>query len=119
MYDESHSYLARITVLRCYAALTEKHTHGVGGQQGEPQESTALSADLMKQIVAIMLRGMKDRVPNVRLVAARGLGLVTLSGQYDDATMRTQIVPVLSECMTTETDRDCKYQVQLALDCKV
>ena len=119
MYDESHSYLARITVLRCYAALTEKHTHGVGGHQGEPQESTALSAELMKQIVAFMLRGMKDRVPNVRLVAARGLGLVTLSGQYDDATMRTQIVPVLSECMTTETDRDCKYQVQLALDCKV
>jgi hypothetical protein len=53
------------------------------------------------------------------LVAARGLGLVSLSGQCDDATMSTQVEPVLSECLSTETDRDCKYQIQLALENKV
>ncbi|KAL3809359.1 hypothetical protein ACHAXA_002544 [Cyclostephanos tholiformis] len=106
MYEESHSYLARITVLRCFAALIEKYDkHG-----------NNVSTELMKQIVSIMLKGIKDRVPNVRLVAARGLGLVSLSGHCDDITMNTQVVPVLSECMNTETDRDCKYQIQLALE---
>lgn len=109
MYEQSHSYLARITVLRCFAALTEKH----GGNENN------VSTELMKQIVSIMLKGIKDRVPNVRLVAARGLGLVSLSGQCDDATMSAQVVPVLSECLSTETDRDCKYQIQLALEYKV
>ena len=106
MYEESHSYLARITVLRCFAALTEKHD----------EHENNVSTELMRQIVSIMLKGIKDRVPNVRLVAARGLGLVSLSGQCDDVTMNTQVVPVLSECMNTEMDRDCKYQIQRALN---
>jgi len=108
MYEESHSYLSRITVLRCFGALAVKH--------GEIEND--VSTELMKQIVAVMLEGLKDGVANVRMIAARGLGLVTISGQCDDATMSTQVVPALSECVTTEADQDCKYQCQLALESK-
>jgi serine/threonine-protein phosphatase 2A regulatory subunit A len=108
MYEESHSYLSRITVLRCFASLTEKH--------GENEQN--VSADLMNQIVTIMLKGLKDRVPNVRLIAARGLGYVTMSGQCDEAVMSSQVVPALSETIATEGDLDCKYQCQLALESK-
>lgn len=106
MYEETHSYLTRITVLRCFGSLTEKH--------GDSENN--VSAELMKQIVTILLKGLKDRVPNVRLIAARGLGLVTISGQCDDAIMNTQVVPALSEVIPAEPDLDVKYQCQLALD---
>lgn len=108
MYEESYSYLTRVTVLRSFAALSEKH--------GELENN--LSEDLMKQIVALMLKGLKDRVANVRMVAARGLGHVTISGQCDDATMSAQVVPALQECITSDADQDCKYQCQVALESK-
>ncbi|KAL7547525.1 hypothetical protein ACHAWF_010812 [Thalassiosira exigua] len=108
MYEESHSYLTRTTVLRSFAALTEKH--------GESENN--VSAELMKQIVTIMLKGLKDRTANVRMIAARGLGLVTISGQCDDAVMKSQVVPALTECVNGEADQDCKYQCQLALESK-
>jgi len=72
----------------------------------------------MKKIVALMLKALKDRVANVRMVAARGLGHVIISGQCDDATMSSQIVPALQECITSEADQDCKYQCELALELK-
>jgi len=108
MYDESHTYLSRITVLRCFAALTEK--------DGENENN--VSEELMTQIVTLMLKGLKDRVANVRIIAARGLGFVTISGQCDESVMSTQIVPALTDCITTEVDLDCKYQCQLALESK-
>jgi hypothetical protein len=89
--------------------LTEKH--------GDNENN--VSPELMKQIVATMLRGLKDKVPNVRLTAARGLGYVTISGQCDDATMNTVVIPALSECITTDPDWDCKFQCELALSSKV
>jgi len=108
MYEESHSYLSRITVLRCFSALTEKH--------GENENE--VSPELMEEIVTIMMKGLKDKVPNVRLIAARGLGLVTISGQCDDGVMSTQIVPALNDTIMDEPDQDCKYQCQLALESK-
>jgi len=108
MYEESYSYLTRITVLRSFAALSEK--------DGEREND--VSEELMKKIVTLMLKGLKDRVANVRMIAARGLGYVTISGQCDDATMSTQVVSALQECITTEADQDCKYQCQLALESK-
>jgi len=108
MYEDSHSYLSRITVLRCFAALTEKH--------GELENN--VGAELMSQIVTVMLQGLKDRVANVRMIAARGLGYVTISGQCEDSLMNGKVVPALNECITTEGDQDCKYQCQLALESK-
>lgn len=108
MYEESHSYLTRITILRCFGSLTEKH--------GE--EENNVGEELMKHIVDFMLKGLKDRVPNVRLISARGLGLVHASGQCDDAFLKTQVLPALSDIVNTETDQDCKYQCQLALEAK-
>lgn len=106
MYDESHSYLTRITVLRSFAALTEKH-------EGKEND---VSTELMEQIVGVLLKGIKDNVANVRMIAARGLGLVNISGQCDDATMSSQVVPALNECIASEMDQDTKYQCQLALE---
>jgi|EP00970_Alexandrium_tamarense_P013827 serine/threonine-protein phosphatase 2A regulatory subunit A len=108
MYEETTTYLTRITVLRSFAALAEK--------DGENENN--LSAPLMEQIVNILLKGLKDRVANVRLISARGLGIVTISGQCDEAMMNGMVVPALTECVTTEEDIDCKYQCQLALESK-
>eukprot|EP00986_Skeletonema_menzelii_P012496 scaffold6916_cov143-Skeletonema_menzelii.AAC.6 len=109
MYDESHSYLTRITVLRSFAALAE--------QDGE--NALNISDALMEQIVSLMLRGLTDSVPNVRLIAARGLGLVTMSGQCDSGVMNSKIVPALNDLVHQEQDIDCRYQCQLALEAKV
>lgn len=109
MYDESTSYLTRITVLRSYAALALK-VEGI--------ENNNLSAPLMEQIINTLLKGLKDGVANVRLISARGLGLITMSGQCDDAIIKSQIVPALTDCMSSEEDVDCKYQCQLALEAK-
>ncbi|KAL7487346.1 hypothetical protein ACHAW6_012945 [Cyclotella cf. meneghiniana] len=108
MYEESTSYLTRITVLRSYAALAEK--------EGENENS--LSVPLIEQIVNILLKGLKDRVANVRLISARGLGIVSISGQCDAAMLNGRIVPALTECLMSEEDPDCKYQCQLALEAK-
>jgi hypothetical protein len=108
MYEESTSYLTRITVLRSYASLAQK--------EGENENN--LSAPLMEQIVDVLLKGLKDRVANVRLISARGLGIVTISGQCDEAMMSGRVVPALQDCVTMEEDIDCKYQCQLALEAK-
>ena len=108
MYEESTSYLTRITVLRSYASLAQK--------EGENENN--LSAPLMEQIVDVLLKGLKDRVANVRLISARGLGVVTISGQCDEAMMSGRVVPALQDCVTMEEDIDCKYQCQLALEAK-
>lgn len=110
MYEESTSYLTRITVLRSYAALAQK----VEGSEAV----TSISAPLMEQIVNVLLKGLKDGVANVRLISARGLGIVNISGQCDDTIMNGQIIPALTECVTSEEDADCKYQCQLALEAK-
>jgi serine/threonine-protein phosphatase 2A regulatory subunit A len=109
MYEESTSYLTRITVLRSFASLALKV---------EGSENINLSAPLLEQIINMLLKGLKDGVANVRLISARGLGIVNMSGQCDDAIMNSQIVPALTECVTSEEDADCKYQCQLALDAK-
>ena len=109
MYDESHSYLTRITVLRSFSALVE--------QDGE--NALNISDPLMELIVSIMLRGLTDSVPNVRLIAGRGLGLVTISGHCDTSVMNSKVVPALSDLVNQEQDIDCRYQCQLALEAKV
>eukprot|EP00984_Skeletonema_dohrnii_P019081 scaffold9061_cov140-Skeletonema_dohrnii-CCMP3373.AAC.10 len=109
MYDESQSYLTRITVLRSFAALAEK----------DGENALNISDTLMDQIVSLMLRGLTDSVPNVRLIAARGLGLVTISGQCDSGVMKSKIVPALNDLVHQEQDIDCRYQCQLALEAKV
>ncbi|KAL7467553.1 hypothetical protein ACHAXS_007802 [Conticribra weissflogii] len=106
MYEESTSYLTRVTVLRSFAALTKK----LGESENE------VSAPLMEQIVSIMLKGLKDRVPNVRMIAARGMRSVIISGQCDGAILSSQVGPALSDCAKSENDPDCKYQCQLALE---
>lgn len=109
MYEESHSYLSRITVLKGFGGLTEKNG----------DEENNVSPELMKQLVELLLTGLKDRVPNVRIIAARGLGLVAISGQCDEGIMSSQVIPALNECISTEQDLDCKYQCQLALGEKI
>jgi len=108
MYEESHSYLSRITVLRCFSALAVKH--------GE--EELNIFPELMNQIVALCVKGLSDKVANVRMSAAVGLRLIAISGQCDDSTMSSQVVPALTECINDELDMDCKYQCQLALESK-
>lgn len=99
IYEESTSYLVRITILRCYAALAE---------------SDNLHPSLLEAVVDQILKCMNDRVANVRMVAARGL--VGLTKQCEEAIIVGKVRPALSQRVMEDEDEDCKFFAQLALD---
>lgn len=103
MYDDpASSYLTRITVLRSYAALA---IDDAGGNA---------TPALLEEIIGRMLRALDDRVPNVRMVATRGLA--TASAFCEDAVLNSRIRPALNARVTDDEDEDCKYFAQVALD---
>jgi len=99
IYDESTSYLTRITVLRCYAALAECEN---------------LQPQLLDVVVNQMIKSLKDRVANVRMLAA--MGLAKMMKSCEDAVVVGKVKPALNERILEDDDDDCKYFSQLALD---
>lgn len=115
LYDDSPSYLTRITIIRCYSELcvppNGNDSSGNGEIKGPSQDLHPL---LLESIVTFMLKGLNDRVANVRMVSARGLqGIME---QCEKEVKKGRIEPALSERMKGDEDEDCKYFVQLALD---
>jgi len=104
IYENSRSYLSRITVLRSYAALS-----GATKPIGRP---------LLEEMVAIMLKGLGDNVANVRMIAAMGLGALLGSGHCDEAMAEAKVRPALEERVNVDEDDDCKYECQCALEAK-
>jgi len=101
IYDEalSTSYLTRVTILRSYAALAVVDI-----------ATPALLDDVVNQ----MLRGLDDRVANVRMVAARSLA--SISQLLESAILQTKVKPALVARVTDDEDDDCKFFAQTALD---
>jgi len=101
IYDDSTSYLTRITVLRSYAALL-CHMH--------PQ--------LLEEVITQLLKGLKDKVANVRMISAKGIHQMYKQEKevVSGVLMQTKIIPALTQCIKEEEDEDCRYFVQLALD---
>jgi len=101
IYDNSESYLSRITVLRSFTklAITEK----------------GLTSSLTEELVTHLLKGLqKDQVANVRIVAARGLA--EISHTVEEGLLNSRIRPALQTCSSEDEDEDCQYFAQTALE---
>lgn len=115
--SNSHSYLIRITLIHAHVEMATSTACAPG---------TPLWNDAILQI----LRGLSDKVANVRMVAARGLGRLGAdtdadgggggaSGGGDDggsAIIAAQIRPALEKRIQEDDDPDCRHACQIALE---
>jgi len=93
IYDHSSSsYLMRMTILRAHAqmAIASKNGH------------------LFFQVIDQLLRGILDKVANVRMVASKGLLIVIQDDACDQDVIASKVKPALDEAMSTEEDIDCQ-----------
>lgn len=104
LYEGSSSYLTRITVLRSFAELV--HDGGANGHS------------LLEEVLNLILKGLEDKVANVRMVAAQGLAKILAEGGKDagEAIWDAKVQPALSARVTEDDDDDCKFFAQIALD---
>jgi serine/threonine-protein phosphatase 2A regulatory subunit A len=100
----SDTYLIRITILNAHI-------------------ETALacqSGSLWQEVTAQILRGLDDKVPNVRVITAKGICRIIAAhnddGSGDSAVILTQIRPALEKSLLEETDAECRRTCQAALD---
>jgi serine/threonine-protein phosphatase 2A regulatory subunit A len=101
IYDDSISYLSRITVLRSFSQLAIENRGG-------------LSKDLAEEVVVQLLRGLNDKVVNVRMVSARGLE--EMSSSLDNGIWNAKALPALEQIVLKDSDDDCKFYAQQAID---
>ena len=104
----SGSYLIRITILQAHAATASACESG---------NAAAGGGTLWNDTVLQMLRGLVDRVANVRMVAAQGLAkVVTAEDPAQVAVVQAQILPALENRMAEEEDVDCRQACSDALE---
>jgi len=91
----SNQYLVRSTIVRTYIEAALAHD------------------DVWKEAVPVLLRGLEDSVPNVRMTSATGLGRMLECG---DANMvQAQVRPALERQAQQDTDADCRHACAVAL----
>jgi serine/threonine-protein phosphatase 2A regulatory subunit A len=95
----SHSYLIRLTLLQAFI-------------QTALACPTEVDADLLNEFLAPVVRALTDPVPNVRMVAALGMG--PLATVHRTA-WRSTLQPALEQRLTEEKDADCQAACQEAL----
>lgn len=95
--QNSNSYLVRITILRTHIEAAIECKDG----------------PLWNECVIQILRGLNDPVPNVRMVAARGLGDIARDG--DESAVQAQLLPALQKRSEEEDDIDCKAAISYAM----
>jgi serine/threonine-protein phosphatase 2A regulatory subunit A len=93
----SQNYLIRMTILQCHAKM------GLCG------------SDLMDEAASELIRALNDRVPNVRMMAAKGLKMLCTS---DVATndLVAKVRPQLEQKISEEPDADCRHQYELCVE---
>lgn len=94
----ANSYLVRMTLIQAHVEMATACANG------------ALWNDAVLQI----LRGLSDKVANVRMVSAKGLGRLAAEG--DPAVVQAQIRPALEKRVAEEEDFDCRQACALALE---
>jgi serine/threonine-protein phosphatase 2A regulatory subunit A len=95
----ANSYLIRITILQAHVEVA----------------CQTKSGQLWQDAVAQIIRGAGDKVANVRMVAARGLGKVVQEGG-DASVVESLIRPLLEKRVAEEEDPDCRQACVLALE---
>jgi serine/threonine-protein phosphatase 2A regulatory subunit A len=103
----SGSYLIRITILQAHAETA------CACQLG----SVAVSGGtLWNDTILQILRGLQDKVANVRMVAAQGLTkVVIVEDPVQVAVVQAQIIPALEKQMAEEEDPDCRQACSEAI----
>ena len=100
------SYLVRITILQCHAEMAKACQ----------ESANAASGTLWNDTVLQILRGLTDKVANVRMVAAQGLKkVVTAEDPTLQAVVQAQIIPTLEKRLAEEEDDDCRQSCNEAL----
>jgi hypothetical protein len=96
------SYLVRITILQAHGYTALACTEGM---------------TLWNDVVLQLLRGITDKVPNVRMVAANYLAMVVVAVEDPSqrALVEAQIVPSLEQQLAEETDLDARAAITGAL----
>ena len=96
----SNSYLVRMTILQAHIEMTSACQAGPQG--------------LWNDGILQIMRGLSDKVANVRMVSARGLGRLVANG--DPAMVQAQIRPALEKRAQEDEDTDCRLACQWALE---
>mmetsp|Transcript_14468 Transcript_14468/g.20399 ORF Transcript_14468/g.20399 Transcript_14468/m.20399 type:complete len:615 (+) Transcript_14468:192-2036(+) len=107
IYDQSpNSYLMRNTIIQSYieAAIALGDTSEEAGSE--------VWQELMNFILE---KGLADKVPNVRMVAAKGLSRIMVSSPSHSSFIQGKIKPLLLEHMDQETDDDCRHFQDMTL----
>lgn len=94
----TNSYLIRNTILQIHIEIAVEAKSGPAWQEA----------------VAQVTRGLADKVPNVRMVAAAGMGRIVMDG--DEGIVQSEIIPSLKKSVEEETDEDCRNACTNALE---
>lgn len=101
VYDQSTSYLIRITILKSLSKLAS--------------DSSQPHPELMEQVVNHLMKALTgDPVVNVRIVSAQGFE--EISAKLSQAITNAKIIPALQQIVTEDLDEDCKFFAQHAID---
>ena len=103
VFDKSHSYLTKVSVLRSYSRLV-----AAGADAG-------MTSGLCEIVVDHLVKALDaDPVANVRVVAAKGL--LEFVDEVDAGLINAKILPVLQNRSAEYEDVDCQYFSGLALE---
>lgn len=96
----STSYLMRITILKGHTQIALR----------------AKSGPLFEQVLLELLRGVADRVPNVRMVGLQGIHEIATCDGVDSEFLGGQIKAALEAAIKVEEDIDCIHFCELSLE---
>lgn len=111
IYDESESYLTRITILKCLASIVSVSTQ----PSNIPKVSSqSISPNLVEDIVQRLLMALNDKIPNVRTISIKCLS--NIAAICDRTMVQNKIRPALFIRARDDPDVDCKYFAQSGMD---
>jgi len=96
-YSQSVGYANRVTTLMALV----------------PVSHVMKAAELDQYVSDLLIKGMKDSVPNVRFCACKTVVSI-IEGASDTASLKTKLKPTLSE-LEHDSDTDVVYYAQCAL----
>ncbi|GKY98056.1 hypothetical protein MPSEU_000763600 [Mayamaea pseudoterrestris] len=99
LYQQTNSYLIRNTIIMAHVEVA----------------CQCKSGELWQEAVLQITRALNDKVPNVRMVSAKGLGKVVMADGDADM-IQAQVRPALEKRMAEEEDTDCRAACAWALE---
>jgi hypothetical protein len=64
--------------------------------------------NLFFQVIDQLLRGIVDKVANVRMVTAEGFFAIVTNGECDADVIASKVKPALEQALSNEEDTDCQ-----------